>query len=300
MWKDKLKGLFKDVCREVEEACEDVKEKVEKAEIGDKLKKFGEDVKEEVEKAHIGETLKKVGEDIKEGVEKANIGEKLKKAGEEIKTQFTPSGAGQSTSATNGTTDVIDVPAVVIDATETVSQENAPEVSVEFEGADEECALAIPAEDGPRGELTCLNEQTYSYLLPKDPGFVDEGDCHAAEIHQAYGFGEEVNYERDAMIYYSIAPEFDCEITESRAKAAFTRYDSAPIRSKLMTVDHPVFTHVYLFETAKKYRLTYLKQIEEYELLGCELILRKSGGDDAWKAKMIEEFKRFAGSCREV
>lgn len=43
-----------------------------------------------------------------------------------------------------------------------------------------------------------------------------------------------------------------------------------------------------------------VKQLGEYELLGCELILRKSGGDDAWMAKMIEEFKRFAGSCREV
>jgi hypothetical protein len=67
-----------------------------------------------------------------------------------------------------------------------------------------------------------------------------------------------------------------------------------------MTVEHPVFTHVYLFETPKKYRLTYLKQVDEYELLGCELVLRKSGGDDAWKETMIEEFKRFAGSCREV
>ena len=283
MWKDKLKGLFKDVCREMEEACEDVKEKVEKAEIGDKLKKVGEDIKEEAEKAEIGE--------------------KLRKFGEEIKTQFTPSGAGQSTSATNGTASGSNVPDVIIDATETVVQETSeeePEVSAVFEAADEECALTVPAEDGERGEFTCLNEKTYSYLLPKNPDFVDEGDCGAAEIHQAYGCGREINYERDAVFYFSIAPEFDCEIKENGAKTAYTRYDSVPTRSKLMTVEHPLFTHAYLFDTPKKYRITYLKQLDECELLGCELILRKSGGDDAWKAKMIEEFKRFAGSCREV
>lgn len=291
MWKDKLKGLFNGVCKGVEDACEDVKEKVEKAEIGDKLKKFGEDVKEEVEKAHIGETLKKVGNDIKEGVEKTNIGEKLKKAGDEIKTQFTPSGAGQGASASNGKDDIIDAPAVVIDV---------PEAPAVLEAADTECALTVPAEDGERGEFTCLNEKTYSFLIPKDSGFVDEGNCHAAEIHQAYGFGKEINYERDVMFVFSIAGEFDCEIKESGAKAAYTRYDSAPTRSKLMTVEHPLFTHAYLFETSKKYRITYLKQLSEDELLGCELILRKSGGDEAWKEQMIAEFKRFAGSCREV
>ncbi len=103
MWKDKLKGLFQDVCREMEDACEDVKEKVEKAEIGDKLKKVGEDIKEEVERA--------------------DIGEKLRRFGEEIKTQFTPSGAGQGTSATNDTAGKNNAPAVVIDVTETVEQE---------------------------------------------------------------------------------------------------------------------------------------------------------------------------------
>lgn len=35
-------------------------------------------------------------------------------------------------------------------------------------------------------------------------------------------------------------------------------------------------------------------------LKGFIKILRKSGGDDAWKAKMVDEFKRLAGSCREV
>ena len=41
MWKDKIKGIFQDVRRGVEEVCEDVKEKVEKAELGEKLKKVG-------------------------------------------------------------------------------------------------------------------------------------------------------------------------------------------------------------------------------------------------------------------
>ena len=131
-------------------------------------------------------------------------------------------------------------------------------------------------------------------------GFIDEGTCHTAEIHQAYGFGKEINYSRDMMMYFSIAPEFDCEIKESRPKAAFARYDGAPTRSGLTTVEHPFFTHAYLFENSKIYRISYLKQMSESEILACELALKKSGGDAAWKAKMIEEFKRFAGSCREV
>lgn len=237
--------------------------------------------------------LKDVCDDLMD----SNVGEELKKAGRELKAQLLQedesSGATQTTSGESSTS-------TINATTATVSRPANTETAAVLETSDDECALAVPAEDGERGEFTCLNEKTYSYLLPKDPGFVDEGDCGAAEIHQAYGFGREINYERDAVFYFSIAPEFDCEIKESRAKAAYSRYDSAPTRSKLMTVDHPLFTHAYLFETPKKYRITYLKQLGEYELLGCELILRKSGGDDAWKAKMIEEFKRLAGSCREV
>ena len=237
--------------------------------------------------------LKDVCDDLMD----SNVGEELKKAGRELKAQLLQedesSGATQTTSGESSTS-------TINATTATVSRPANTETAAVLETSDDECALAVPAEDGERGEFTCLNEKTYSYLLPKYPGFVDEGDCGAAEIHQAYGFGREINYERDAVFYFSIAPEFDCEIKESRAKAAYSRYDSAPTRSKLMTVDHPLFTHAYLFETPKKYRITYLKQLGEYELLGCELILRKSGGDDAWKAKMIEEFKRLAGSCREV
>ncbi len=279
MWKDKLKGLFKDACKELGDAYEDVKEKVEEA--------------------HIGEKIKKVGEDILDEVEKANIGEKLKQVGEELKAEFMPGNATTTANTTTSDVTVYESTQTEIAVIEEAPQKAPEEVAV-FETAEEECALNVPAEDGERGEFTCLNEKTYSYLVPKNPGFSDEGDCHAAEIHQAYGYGEMVNYEYDAMICFSIAGEFDCEIKESGAKAAYTRYDSAPTRSKIMTVDHPVFTHAYLFETPKKYRITYLKQLGEHELLGCELVLRKSGGDEAWKAEMIEEFKRFAGSCREV
>ena len=249
--------------------------------------------------------LKEVCDDLMD----SNVGEELKKAGRELKAQLlqedetsgttqmmsdTVSGQSTSVTATNTITATVSQPA------KDEAPKNVSESPTDFKAGNEEVALSVPAEDGPRGEFTCLNEKAYSYLIPKDAGFIDEGNCGAAEIHQAYGCGREINYERDAVFYFSIAAEFDCEIKENRAKAAYTRYDSAPTRSKLMAVDHPLFTHAYLFETPKKYRITYLKQLGEQELLGCELILRKSGGDDAWKAKMIEEFKRLAGSCREV
>lgn len=255
----------------------------------DMLKGFLKNVAEEVKDAY---------EDVKDEVKEANIGEKLKKVGEELKAEFMPDNEKSEASATATTSAEAQASRTI--KVEAETPKKAPEAPVGLEAADAECALTVPAEDGERGEFTCLNEKTYSYLLPMDVGFIDKGDCHAAEIHQAYGYGKMVNYEYDAMICFSIAPEFDCEIKESRAKAAYSRYDSAPSRSKLMTVEHPLFTHAYLFETPKKYRITYLKQLGEYELLGCELILRKSGGDEAWRAKMIEEFKRFAGSCREV
>ncbi|MBR6538000.1 MAG: hypothetical protein IKT67_12465 [Lachnospiraceae bacterium] len=236
--------------------------------------------------------LKDVCDDLMD----SNVGEELKKAGRELKAQLLQEESTGSTQTTSGDSSA----STINTTTATGSQPTNTETSATLEIADAECALTVPAEDGPRGEFSGLDEKTYSYLIPKDEGFIDEGNCHAAEIHQAYGFGREINYERDVMFVFSIAGEFDCEIKESRAKAAYTRYDSAPTRSKLMTVEHPVFTHAYLFDTPKKYRITYLKKLGEYELLGCELILRKSGGDEAWKAKMIEEFKRFAGSCREV
>ena len=239
----------------------------------DMLKGFIKDVAKEVKESY---------EEIKEDVKDANIGEELKNFGKEIKAEFMPDSEKAESSATATTSAETQASQSV--KAEAVTPKKAPEAPVGLEAADAECALDVPAEDGERGEFTCL----------------DEGDCGAAEIHQAYGCGKEINYERDVVFYFSIAAEFDCEIKESGAKAAYTRYDSAPTRSKLMTVEHPLFTHAYLFDTPKKYRITYLKQLGEHELLGCELILRKSGGDDTWKTKMIEEFKRFAGSCREV
>ena len=259
MWKDMLKGVIKNVAKEVMESYEDIKEDVKDGNIADGLKNLGKDI--------MSEFLP-----------------------ENEKSATTQSSAGSSINNTSNSTPVQPSSQPVKAATVTL------EVLV---AADDECALTVPEDDGERGDFTSLNEKTFSFLIPKDEGFVDEGNCHAAEIHQAYGFGREINYEYDATILYTIASEFDCEIKESRAKAAYTRYDSAPTRSKLMTVEHPIFTHVYLFETPKKYRITYLKQLAEYELLGCELILRKSGGDETWKNKMIAEFKRFAGSCRE-
>lgn len=231
--------------------------------------------------------IKNVCEEVKE----SNIGDRLRQAGEEIKAQLSSDTEEEVADSELNMTEQVTV---------TAEQKATVKGTVVYETADAEVALTVPAEDGPRGEFMCMDEKGYSYLIPKDQGFIDEGNSHAAEIHQAYGYGKMVNYEYDAMICFSIAPEFDCEIKENRAKAAYTRYDSSPIRSKLMTVEHPLFTHAYLFETPRKYRITYLKQLGEYELLGCELVLKKSGGDDAWKAKMIEEFKRFAGSCREV
>lgn len=233
--------------------------------------------------------LKKVGEEVMD----STIGDKLRQAEAEVNAQFAKEVNEQKTSGSS-----------TYVAPNHTAFDEAPSASTSQTAAvadiTEECALTVPAEDGERGEFTGLDEKTYSYLLPKDEGFIDEGTCHTAEIHQAYGFGKEINYSRDMMMYFSIAPEFDCEIKESRPKAAFARYDGAPTRSGLTTVEHPFFTHAYLFENSKIYRISYLKQMSESEILACELALKKSGGDASWKAKMIEEFKRFAGSCREV
>lgn len=234
--------------------------------------------------------LKKVGEEVMD----SSIGDKLRQAEAEVNAQLAKEMNEKKASGSSST----------YVAPNHTAFDEAPSASASqtVVGVDitEECALTVPAEDGARGDFIGLSEKTYSYLLPKDEGFVDEGTCHTAEIHQAYGFGKEINYTRDMMMYFSIAPEFDCEIKESRPKAAFSRYDGAPTRSGLTTVEHPFFTHAYLFENSKIYRISYLKQMSESEILACELALKKSGGDAAWKEKMVAEFKRFAGSCREA
>ena len=61
MLKDKIKGVFGEVYKELEDAYEDVQEKVDNS----KIKDVGEEVLEEVEKANIGEKIKKVGEELK-------------------------------------------------------------------------------------------------------------------------------------------------------------------------------------------------------------------------------------------
>lgn len=191
-------------------------------------------------------------------------------------------------------------PVVSATSTETVKKTEKTPEPVVLEPADAEAALEVPADDGERGEVSTLSEQTYSYLLPQGEAFQDCGDCGAAEIYQCYEYVEVPGKEEPAAMYFSIAPEFNCEMRESVAKAAFTRYEGTPIRSKLMTVKHPVFTHVYVFESAKTYRMSYLKQLDEYEFFACELTVKKNLVNEEQKAFFVKEFKRFAGSCSIV
>lgn len=184
-------------------------------------------------------------------------------------------------------------PEPTVSAAPAEKAQKAPEAEAVLEPADAEVALDVPADAGERGEVSTLSERIYSYLLPQGDKFSDKGSCGAAEIYQCY------DYEEVASMYFSIAPEFNCKMRESAARAAFSRYEGAPTRSKLMTVEHPVFTHVYVFESAKTYRISYLKKMEEYEFFACELTVKKNMVNDEKKAFLVKEFKRFAGSCCE-
>ncbi len=230
-------------------------------------------------KGIINNVYKEVKEEVTD-----KVGEQFKKATGNAGSQTVPVAEAKK-------------PVPIVPAESVEKPHKAPEQEVVLESADAEATLDLPVTEGERGEVSTLSEQTYSYLLPQGDQFKDRGDCGAAEIYQCYEY-EEAPGKEPAAMYFSIAPEFNCEIRESVAKAAFTRYEGTPIRSKLMTVEHPVFTHVYLFESAKTYRLTYLRKIDEYELLGCELVLKKNLADEEMKAFLVKEFKRFAGSCR--
>ncbi|MBQ9767973.1 MAG: hypothetical protein IJW37_07715 [Lachnospiraceae bacterium] len=231
--------------------------------------------------------LKNVCDEVME----SKIGDQLRQAGEEIKAQFLP-----ETEAEAAPSEPVKAESVAVGA----EPKQTKEEGTVCEPADAEVALSVPAEDGEREEFEILSEQSYSFLVPPEDCFTNQWDYHAAEIYQGYAYERESESESVSDMYFSIAAEFNCEIKESYAKAAYTRYEGAPIRSKLMTVEHSVFTHVYLFESAKTYRLTYLKKIDETELLGCELVLKKSVATPEEKERILREFKRFAGSCREV
>lgn len=88
MWKDKLKGVINEAYKELEDAYEDVQEKVDNSKIFDQIKEMGETVLEEVEKANIGEQIKSAGQGIK-------------KAGEEINERFMQAENGEMKDGTD-------------------------------------------------------------------------------------------------------------------------------------------------------------------------------------------------------
>ena len=88
MWKDKLKGVINEAYKELEDAYEDVQEKVDNSKIFDQIKEMGETVLEEVEKANIGEQIKSAGQGIK-------------KAGEEINERFMQAETGGTKDGTD-------------------------------------------------------------------------------------------------------------------------------------------------------------------------------------------------------
>ena len=219
--------------------------------------------------------------EVKTEVANTEFGKQLKNVSKEIDDQFTPQKAEPKK-----------------ETTASGELKKSPEQEAILGPADAEFALELPEEDGERKTFSVIAEQTYSYLVPQDPHFCDRGNSGAFEIHQAYSYEDTDDADRVADIYFSIAAELDCDIKESSARASYARYHGAAVYSKLMTLEHPVFTHVYVFESSRTYRLTYLKRIEENELLGCELILKKTAAGEALKASVIKEFKKLAGSCR--
>jgi len=240
--------------------------------------------------------LKGLVKNVCAGVIDKTIGDKMRQAEAEVNTQLAkekseqkemnehrPAATGSSAPEPNR-----------------VKQSNTVQEEKVCEMADAEAALQVPAEDGIREEFGILSEKNYSFLVPQEEHYSDQGDYHAGEIYQGYAYEKSKGGQSVSDMYFSIAAEFNCVIEESNAKKRYSRYHGTPMRSKLMQVEHPVFTHVYLFESASTYRLTYLKKIDECELLGCELVLKKGAADEALKAEIIREFKRFAGSCREA
>lgn len=149
----------------------------------------------------------------------------------------------------------------------------------------EEYAKSQKPDPYPPVEVELLSDQKVKISPPRDRHFTDMQDGGAAEIYRLYEY------------YPKEAAELDCDMSEENIHRVWEEmYGSA----EMFTIGESTYeTFTLRVEMRNKavHRISYLKQIDENELLECTMEVKQPNRRKKLDEQLSEMFETFAGKC---
>jgi len=99
-------------------------------------------------------------------------------------------------------------------------------------------------------------------------------------------------------MYFSCASDLNCNTAPEHIQNVYEKYDGQAQKFVLEKAEHTVFERRIEMETKALHRIVYVKSVSEFELLSCELVLKKKEAGKRLANRIIKDFEIMVKSCR--
>ena len=151
----------------------------------------------------------------------------------------------------------------------------------------------------PRFEFQTLSDMKISFKIPQGDGYTDEEDYSSSEIYQGYSYSKsEDDDEPVGHIYFSIAAELNYDLSSENVLNVFEEKYGAATQYEYIECEHSIFKYRAEIIGKNIHRILYLKQIDENELLSCELTINTKKSGKRLDIKLTKDFESLIKTCK--
>ena len=161
----------------------------------------------------------------------------------------------------------------------------------------EEYAKSQKPDPYPPKETELLCGKKLTVYPPRDRHFTDMEDGSAAEIYQLYEYASSEGAEASAEFYLGIAAELDCDISEENIRRVWEEINGSAEMFSISVCENGVFDLRAEMRNKNVHRISYLKQIDENELLECTMEVKQPNRRKKLDEKLTGLFEEFANKC---
>ncbi len=148
----------------------------------------------------------------------------------------------------------------------------------------------------PPKEIELLCEKKLTVYPPRDSHFTDMEDSSAAEIYQLYKYAPSESAESTAAFYLGIASELNCDISDENIRKVWGEtYGTAEI-FVVSNSTYKSFDMRAEMRNKNVHRISFLKQIDEYELLECTMEVQQPNKRKKLDERLTAMFEAFANT----
>ncbi len=140
-------------------------------------------------------------------------------------------------------------------------------------------------------EIDLLDGTKLTYIQPPEKEWEDTEDCGAAEIYQSYSYNK--GSSDTAVMYFGIAAELDCDITEQHVLCVSTKMYGEPDMFEYKSGDFGVFDICVELKNKNIHKVSYYKKQSDDLLLECTLEVYKPNSRMKTDEKLVVEFRNF-------